>query len=443
MLKDTVGILGEDNEKRSVRFLSILIISSLVVRYSLMFFNHPWDITTFHNLFINLANGVNPYDVFIFRTHQGRSLVHGWSRYYPYYAYPPGLIYLYTPISDVWAWGQQVPPATYLYPGMWELPPAGTADLWFLFLYKTPIFLADIGVGLLLYKMAGKKSASLYLFNPLVILVSASWMFDAIPIFFLVLSIFLVQTERPILAGLSLGIGAVFKFFPAFAGPPIALWYLNRRDPSVYKFSLAGALSFFMLIIPYSSGFLFSLQFMSGRVGGGLTLHSLVYWISINTEMPVLWLQTELSPEIGSLTLVAGLMLTYLYIYKNNLNLYSSIAVGMIGFLISTKIINEQYATWVIPALILVLSTSGWSIKKRILYKLMYSIPVAYAIFNVPIYNFFGSLYASVGNPLISNIQYPDQLRSTILVIFALMFFVTLFSTFFEYSETKDMRVKL
>ncbi|MFQ5911355.1 MAG: hypothetical protein ACE5IJ_11655, partial [Thermoplasmata archaeon] len=92
---------------------------------------------------------------------------------------------------------------------------------------KAPIFLADLGVGLLLLsllKKAGREEMGRMAFmawflNPYVIMTNAViGQFDAIPAFLTLLAVILVLEFRNFYAGMSIGLAAMFKAYPTFLG---------------------------------------------------------------------------------------------------------------------------------------------------------------------------------------------------------------------------------
>lgn len=414
-----------------------IIAAALLIRYSLMWFNHIWDITTFHNMFINLATGVNPYDEFVRLTHERRSSVQFWSRWHAYYAYPPGLIYLYTPLAKIWATLiGDIPSTRYISSGL-TYPPRGVLNPVFLVLFKTPIFAADVGIGVLLYKYAGVRAMKRYLFNPLVILVSAMWMFDAIPLFFLLAGVYCVYHDRPVVAGAMIGVGAVFKFFPAFVAPAIVLYYLKRRSWSCFTFGASFSITMFGLIAPYFTDMLPTLEYHGSRVGGGMTAHVLITVYSAFTNGDILWIQTELSPTVGSLTLIAGLTLIYVWGYRNELGLNSIVIITLSGFFLATKLVNEQYGMWIIPFLIIALESHSTSLRE-ILYKCTYMLPIAYAVVNVPLVSFLYPLGFIIDDIGIVGMEVSYDVRSVFLTLFAFAFMITMLANIREYATTDE-----
>lgn len=88
-----------------------------------------------------------------------------------------------------------------------------------LFLIKTIINLFDLGNALLLYKLfkINLKKLIFYLFNPITLLIfSFHGQFDAIPIFFLLLTVYLLRQRKIVLSGLSYSLAVAIKTWPIF-----------------------------------------------------------------------------------------------------------------------------------------------------------------------------------------------------------------------------------
>lgn len=98
-----------------------------------------------------------------------------------------------------------------------------------LFLTKLPYLFFDFGLLILLTKLFKEEKdkilvAVLWLFNPLSLYTSFMvGQFDIIPVFFTVLSLFLVKKNKWGWAAFSLGIGGAYKMFPLFFLPFLAI----------------------------------------------------------------------------------------------------------------------------------------------------------------------------------------------------------------------------
>ncbi|GAH45459.1 unnamed protein product, partial [marine sediment metagenome] len=121
------------------------------------------------------------------------------------------------------------------------------------------------------------------------------------------------------------------------------------------------------------------------------------------------------SPAIGAFTLTIGLLLSYYYLARRTFSLNIMILFILTAFLLFSKIVNEQYLFMLIPFLLLELS-SRYSEKKELIYKLMWSLPLAFAIINVPIYNMLTlSLYLSLFKPDATTFQISMEAYATAL----------------------------
>lgn len=103
---------------------------------------------------------------------------------------------------------------------------------------KIPFILTDLFIGILLYKIAFMKTknrvisnivASSWIFNPFVIFVSSiHGMYDSIPVFFLLLSVFFLFDNKWMNSLISLGISSCIKIFPLFLFP-LWIFYLWKK----------------------------------------------------------------------------------------------------------------------------------------------------------------------------------------------------------------------
>ena len=402
--------MGKSSRRQIIELLAL----AMGIRFGLMFFNHSWDLQTWYNMFVDLAKDQSPYETLRYLTQSARSrygliwyesgriLSSKPAVFYEYYAYPPFLMILYYPVAKLYA---LFFPLEYNF----VLPYTSTLSrinpAFYLF-FKTPIFLSDLGIGLLLYKMASRKAMKSFLFNPYIILVSACWSFDSMAVFFLLLSIYLIKTKQFVGSSLALALGTAAKFYPLLALPLLNLYFL-RKDLSWKKIALYNATFFLVLlgiILPFRQGLWLVLDFHSRRAGTGLSLHSVLYLMAQFAKSGA-WIYYQIfSPAIGAFTLTLGLLLSYYYLARRTFSLNIMILFILTAFLLFSKIVNEQYLFMLIPFLLLELS-SHYSEKKELIYKLMWSLPYIFAIINVPIYMFVWPFYLSFFKPDLTNLQ--------------------------------------
>ncbi len=100
---------------------------------------------------------------------------------------------------------------------------------------KSILMGGDILAGVLIYRIVGGGlkgfiSVALWLFNPMVIYVSSIYgMFDVIPLLFILLAIELCRKEKHVLAGVSIGLAAMFKQSALPAVLPLIFYVAGRN----------------------------------------------------------------------------------------------------------------------------------------------------------------------------------------------------------------------
>jgi len=133
-----------------------------------------------------------------------------------------------------------------------------TGLFWHLFLLKLPYLFFDLGVAFLLVKILGpdqrrKIVFKLWLFNPLSFYTSfIVSQFDIIPVFFVVLALFLALKEKKHLSLISLSIGGGFKLFPLWLVPLFAL-ILGKDFRERIKLLFCGIFPYLLTILPFVS----------------------------------------------------------------------------------------------------------------------------------------------------------------------------------------------
>lgn len=126
---------------------------------------------------------------------------------------------------------------------------------------KLPAILADLGIGILLYRLSEKKNQLLlpflYLFNPATIYVSAVWgQIEAIPIFFLLLSYFFLSGRRDkyFLSHLFFTLALLTKQTALWVFPVFLLFWLKKGNLRKLIWGLFFQLVFFVLFyLPFTS----------------------------------------------------------------------------------------------------------------------------------------------------------------------------------------------
>lgn len=123
---------------------------------------------------------------------------------------------------------------------------------------KLPSVLADLGIGILLYRIFAKKShalliSALYLFNPAVIYVAAVWgQVESIPLFFLVLSYYFLP-HRFYFSHLAFALALLLKQTALWVLPVfLIIWFKQGGAKAILRGLTLQAIVFILLYLPFA-----------------------------------------------------------------------------------------------------------------------------------------------------------------------------------------------
>ncbi len=379
--------------RRGRRLLWAVALLALALRLLLLPLGHWWDVTVDYNVFIDLAHNHSPYDTMAYLSHIARAS--GWDVSYEYYAYPPVPLYLYYLPAKLF--GLLHPDATYFIPvsSTFAMP---TLPLDFYVLLKAPVWVADLLIAALLARMSGTiRGWRDYLVNPYVLLVSGAWTFDAVMVLGLVASVYYIQRGRVGRSALALAVGTMVKFIPAIAAPTLVLYLIKKRRPlrEIALFLGVYAAACALLIGPFLGGLLYVLGFHGQRVGGGMNWEM---FFRLGAFFPK---DARLDPlalavgAFGTPLLAIVLLLAYWHAFTSErMGLNRMILVTLLAFFVGSKLVNEQYALVIFPfAFLEAYRVRGaW----RHFARLLWLIPLLYAVVRVPIDRFFWLFYHTV-----------------------------------------------
>lgn len=414
------------------------IVAGLLIRALLMPLHHPWDLQTWYNMFVDLARDHSPYATFHDLTasyHADRGLLArrelpsraAQQMFYAYYAYPPLLMMLYYPVAKV---ADLVMP---LYRQFTIRGPAAQVIVPPLFypFFKLPLFLAELGIVALLWRLAGEDAARRYFLNPLVILVTAAWTVEAPMALCTILSVYLLRRERYLASAAALAAGTLIKFLPVVLLPAILLYLWHRGVPrrTIVGYAVTFAAICVAVIAPFWSGFKEVLAFQLARPGANLSLHLLLYPLNVFTRVDMPFLSYVVSPVVGAITQTAALAVAYAYLARRSHPLSQSLIIALAAFMLGSKVVNEPYLYLFVPLLALELWERPSEAKETI-FKLVYALPVTFAFINVPIVYIAAPLYRYFwqGSYPVSydwTRAFPLEWHSIALVMLALAFIVT------------------
>ena len=194
-------------------------------------------------------------------------------------------------------------------------------------------------------------------------------------------------------SGLALAFGTMVKFFPALLVPTFILFLIKKQRPlrEIVAFVAAFCIGCVVLLGPFLSGLLYVLAFHGSRVGGGMN------WVML-ARLGILFPNPNLDAisyaisDFGTPILLIAMLLGYWWAYtKSEMRLNRMILVTLLAFLVGSKLVNEQYALLVFPFALLEARQVGgaW----RWFARLLWIVPIAFAVVRVPIERFTWLLY--------------------------------------------------
>lgn len=266
--------------------------------------------------------------------------------------------------------GQNIYTATagrHPYPPLWMFVPAGAlilesrVGLPFTFWVRLPIIAFDLGIGALLWFLLKRKdepttalrNVALYIFNPITLLIVSHGMFDAIPLFFILLAyLWLVQSQAPgrnILSAVAIGLGIAIKGFPVLVLPAFVLKQAGWRRRIVY-----GIVAFLplALLLPFifTSGH-GAVERVFARVGVSDHGYGLLLQTLANQGHPRLQHWLAVFRARGSLLVLAGVLIGMWAARRKSLAELIVLGFGLC-YVLSVGIAS-QYLLWILPFLIL------------------------------------------------------------------------------------------
>lgn len=379
-------------DSRGRRVFWLVVLAAVTLRLVLLPIGHTWDLTIGYDVFIDLARGHSPYDTIQMLAHVAQSAQ--WYYAYEYYAYPPVPLYFYYPLAHLFLLLH--PQASYFIPVEGTLA-APNLPWDFYALYKLPMWIADFLVATLLARLSGTiRGFRDYLLNPYVLLVSAAWTFDSVMLLGLIAGVYWLQKGHINRAALALAFGTMVKFIPILAVPTCVIFLIKRQRPlgEIVRFLVVYGIACFVMVGPYFSGLLYVLNFHDVRPGGGMNWQMMF-------QYPILWPSgvnlnalALAAAALGTPTLVIALLLAYWYIFTTDMSFNRMLLITLLAFLIGSKLVNEQYALAVFPFAFIEARQRGGAWKW--LFRLLWIIPLAFAIMHVPIDHFIVLLYHTV-----------------------------------------------
>lgn len=307
------------------RTLAVFGVAFLIRAVLAPFFGHSWDMYVWVKSGEMFSSGVDVYSV--------KNLTDfPWG----FYAYPP--VWLY--------WLGFAHAISGFFPSL----------SFQVFVIKLPIIFADLAVAVLVSRLAaetgGLKYAGLasllWLFNPLVIAISAVWgMFDSIAVALSLFGVLLAYRRKYAASAFVLGVGGAVKLYPLFLMLPLLVYMRIGERISLKKSLLTIIACVSGLILPAAPyitnpiPLLEKLFYHFGNIG------SFTYWTALSLVSP-----PAAIPALSYGFFAAILYIVYRRTQKSNRpSLFDLSQLTLVAFLATSAKVNVQYVLWVLPFL--------------------------------------------------------------------------------------------
>ncbi|MCX6727060.1 MAG: hypothetical protein NTY75_04650 [Candidatus Shapirobacteria bacterium] len=212
---------------------------------------------------------------------------------------------------------------------------------WYLLIIKLPYLIFDFAVAFLLYKYFTNPrhrylAFIIWIFNPVTLYATfCMGVFDIIPVFFTVLSAFLLKKNKLALSALAIGFGIAFKMYPIFLLPFII--FKSDKWLSRIKIGIISLLPVILTNLPF------------------ITSSAYRYMVFSPKSQKMFYMEWMLSVAEGLFPFL--LILTFLYLLSQNKFLrpkfYCSYFMVVFLLLFSVTHFHPQWFIWITPFLII------------------------------------------------------------------------------------------
>lgn len=322
--------MAKSNILKYLKIFLIIVVFGLAIQRRLVYFDQTSkDIYAYEKAIQDLFFGINPYKWTIESySNPNDPSNHG-------YAYLPGLLYLFSGLYFI------------------HLKFGFPLEV----LWKIPVLLADIGVGVLLVKYFLKKnypialfSILMWFFNPYNFFRTGYTYADPIPVLLMFLAVIYLEKDD-VLAGAFLALSIVFKTFPIILIPLFLIKTKNK-----WKFLVSAVLVGLFFSIP----FLKSVQDFTTYLQGTIFVHGdrfiqgrpFLFYISYYYDIELF----QIIPlKFYSLmaTLFPFVLIPLLYFVFKVKDKYILSTVAFLNFYLFTPVFNRTYILWFLPIFII------------------------------------------------------------------------------------------
>lgn len=355
-----------------IGLIALLFTFSIYLRYRILD-EAGGDLSTYRQAVTEYISGINPYKNTVKSfTMPELDLDHG-------YAYFPTLLYIYTPLYKLHL--------------AYDIP---LQRIW-----KSAVFVAEIGVAFMIFKLLYKKNyfacvvgLAMWLLNPFLITRNSYVYNEPFGILFMLLALYYLE-KNDFWTGVFFAISFSFKAFPVILFP---MFFIKSRNKIVF---LAGGASVALLIsIPFMKNLERFWTYLQGAI--------LVHGVRDPQGRPILFMANnflglppyslKLAAIYKYLSIILGWVVTsYLLIKKKVLDKYVLSVISFSLFYLFTPVLARTYMLWFIPIYVIGMY-EVFKNKKRVWY---YASLVAFYVFYAT-YLFFWSQGVRIADGLIS-----------------------------------------
>lgn len=227
----------------------------------------------------------------------------------------------------------------------------GTSTAWFPFWLRLPAILADIGTALLVTRLMPQISTRLgvlFALNPISILVSGfHGNTDPVMIFFVVLTVYLLKTERVSWAAAAFGMAINIKIVPLLLVPAILVYIWSRKSVrSVFLFVCIVAVIVLALSLPY----ILSNPLVIGKATLGYRGMYGQWGISrILVAFPISIASHGMAARLTQTLIIVLTLALSVYLNRRNIDLIYQIGLIFFALFFLSSGVAVQYLTWPVP----------------------------------------------------------------------------------------------
>lgn len=227
----------------------------------------------------------------------------------------------------------------------------GTSTAWFPFLLRLPAILADVGTVLVITRLIPEISTRLLVLlalNPVSILISGyHGNTDPLMIFFVVLTIYLLKTDRLKWAAAAFGMAINIKVVPLLLVPAILIHIWNRRSArGVVLFVSIATVVVLALSLPY----ILSNPLAIGKATLGYSgMYGKWGTARILIAFPLSRAGHEIAARVIQTLIIAVTLTLAFYLNKRKADLVYQIGLIFFLFFFLTPSLAVQYLSWPVP----------------------------------------------------------------------------------------------